>query len=103
MNRADLDEYGWGLIERTRAGEAEAFGLFYDRHFSSVYGYVFSMVRERRIAENLTSDAFFRALRAVGTVRPELSSPRRWLMGIARSAVRDHYRSGDTPTHGGTR
>jgi len=46
----DPDEYSWQLIARTRDGDADAFGEFYDHHVTSVYGHIFGQVRDRRTA-----------------------------------------------------
>src|SRR6476660_1842214 len=91
MDVDDQGDDGWELIERTRSGDAAAFGRFFDQHFTEVYRFVFAFVRHQPTAEDLTADAFFRALRTVATVRRRHGSSRDWLLAIALGAVRDHY------------
>ncbi len=79
------------LIARVKAGEAAAFGLLYDRYVERVYRYVFYRVRDTAEAEDVTSDVFMRALRAMPryeTRQPFLA----WLYRIARNAVIDRAR-----------
>ena len=61
----DLDQ----VVERARAGEAEAFGELFDRFHGLVFRQLFAQTRSRALAEDLTSETFFRALRAVSVVR----------------------------------
>ena len=79
------------LIARARAGEAAAFGALYDRYVEAVYRYVFYRVRETAEAEDVTSEVFMKALRAMPryeTRQPFLA----WLYRIARNAVIDRAR-----------
>jgi RNA polymerase sigma-70 factor (ECF subfamily) len=63
----------------------------YDRALPQVYGYLVRRVRSATIAEDLTSDTFLAAVRAVkrDTV-PEVSVA--WLITIARHKLVDHWR-----------
>ncbi len=79
------------LIALARAGEAAAFGALYDRYVEAVYRYVFYRVRETAEAEDVTSEVFMKALRAMPryeTRQPFLA----WLYRIARNAVIDRAR-----------
>ncbi len=81
------------LIMRAKK-EPEAFGRLYDRYFSQVYRFVFSRLRDRSLAEDVTAEVFLKALRGIGryvdTGRP-LSC---WLYRIALNTIRDHSRHG---------
>ena len=79
------------LARRAAKGEAEAFGILYDRYVSSVYRYVFYRVRTEAEAEDVTSDVFMRALRAIPRYEPRQAFLA-WLYRIARNAVIDRSR-----------
>lgn len=68
------------------------FSEWYRDHRTTVYRYVRFRVASRESAEDITSDVFFKALRSLGRYDPRLSSPRTWLLRIARNAVTDHLR-----------
>jgi RNA polymerase sigma-70 factor (ECF subfamily) len=79
------------LARRAAKGEAEAFGVLYDRYVASVYRYVYYRVRNEAEAEDVTSDVFMRALRAMPTYEPRQAFLA-WLYRIARNAVIDRSR-----------
>jgi RNA polymerase sigma-70 factor, ECF subfamily len=79
------------LARRAAKGEAEAFGVLYDRYVTSVYRYVFYRVRNEAEAEDVTSDVFMRALRAMPKYEPRQAFLA-WLYRIARNAVIDRSR-----------
>jgi len=79
------------LIARARAGEAAAFGVLYDRYVETVYRYIFYRVRDTAEAEDVTSEVFMKALRAMPGY--EMRQPfLAWLYRIARNAVIDRAR-----------
>jgi len=80
-----------GLTRRAVAGDAEAFGILYDRYVDAVYRYVYYRVRNEAEAEDLTSEVFFRALRAMPRYQPR-QPLLAWLYRIARNAVIDRAR-----------
>ena len=55
------------LVELARKGDAEAFGLLYDHYQASVYRFLYYRTRSSSLAEDLTSETFFRALRNMAT------------------------------------
>ncbi len=79
------------LARRAGSGEAEAFGMLYDRYVDAVYRYVFYRVRNEAEAEDVTSDVFMRALRAIPKYEPRQAFLA-WLYRIARNAVIDRSR-----------
>jgi len=89
-----------GAVEPTDADlvarcdtDAEAFGLLYDRYCQRIYSYVYARLRDRTLAEDVTADAFLRALRGLGGFRPELGEFSAWLYRIAGNTVIDHLRA----------
>ncbi|HEY8808051.1 MAG TPA: RNA polymerase sigma factor [Candidatus Limnocylindria bacterium] len=79
------------LARRAGSGEAEAFGVLYDRYVDKVYRYVFYRVRNEAEAEDVTSEVFMRALRAIPKYEPRQAFLA-WLYRIARNAVIDRSR-----------
>ncbi|CAA9363678.1 MAG: RNA polymerase ECF-type sigma factor [uncultured Nocardioidaceae bacterium] len=81
------------LVELARGGDADAFGLLYDHYQPSVYRFLYYRTRSVALAEDLTSDTFFRALRGMGSFRWQGKDFGAWLMTIARNLATDHYKS----------
>lgn len=86
--------------ERSRTGPAAPaaelppdFEAWFRDHRQSVYRYVRFRVATRELAEDITSEVFLKALKALGRYDPGRSAPRTWLLRIARNAVTDHLRT----------
>jgi RNA polymerase sigma-70 factor, ECF subfamily len=84
------------LVARAQAGDAAAFGAIYERYVGKVYQFVYFKVSNRQLAEDLTSDVFLRAMRAIGHFTWQGRDFGAWLTTIARNLVIDHYKSGRT-------
>jgi RNA polymerase sigma-70 factor (ECF subfamily) len=84
------------LVELARGGDSEAFGLLYDHYHVSVYRFVYYRVGSVALAEDITSEAFFRALRSMGSFRWQGKDFGAWLMTIARNLTTDHFKAGRT-------
>lgn len=69
------------------------FAAWFGDHREAVYRYVRFRVATREVAEDLTSEVFFKALRSLGRYDRSRSAPRTWLLRIARNAVTDHLRA----------
>jgi RNA polymerase sigma-70 factor (ECF subfamily) len=84
------------LVELARTGDADAFGMLYDHYQSSVYRFLFYRTRSSQVAEDLTSETFFRALRSMSNFRWQGKDFGAWLMTIARNLATDHFKAGRT-------
>lgn len=84
------------LVELARTGDKEAFGLLYDHYHLSVYRFLFYRTRSSTLAEDLTSETFFRALRSMNNFRWQGRDFGAWLMTIARNLTTDHFKAGRT-------
>jgi len=84
------------LVELARAGDSEAFGMLYDHYQPAVYRFLYYRVGSVTLAEDLTSETFFRALRSMSTFRWQGKDFGAWLMTIARNLTADHYKAGRT-------
>ena len=80
------------LVARVRQGDEEAFRLIFDRYSRPVLGFIFDMVGERSLAEDLAQETFVRAYRGLEGLREEarLST---WLFAIAKNVAREHLRT----------
>lgn len=81
------------LVLRAQSGDIEAFGELYYLHVGEVYGYVIRRVPTREAAEDLTSEVFLRAMRAIGDFQWQGRLFRAWLCTIARNLITDRWRS----------
>lgn len=84
------------LVELARSGDSEAFGLLYDHYQGSVYRFLYYRTRSSQLAEDLTSETFFRALRSMTGFRWQGKDFGAWLMTIARNLATDHFKAGRT-------
>jgi len=84
------------LVELARSGDAEAFGMLYDHYQASVFRFLFYRTRSTALAEDLTSETFFRALRSMSSFRWQGKDFGAWLMTIARNLATDHFKAGRT-------
>jgi RNA polymerase sigma-70 factor (ECF subfamily) len=81
------------IVVRAQAGDSEAFGLLYDHYLDAIYRFIYYKVFSREVAEDLTSDTFFKALRQLGSYNSNRGRFNSWLYQIARNTVVDYYRT----------
>lgn len=81
------------LVERAKTGDGQAFAALYDRYVDQIFGFVYNKVRDRHLAEDLTSDVFLRALRGLPSFTWQGVDIGAWLTTIARNRVTDHFKS----------
>lgn len=81
------------LVDLARSGDTEAFAQLYDHYLDSVYRYVYYRVGSHALAEDLTSETFLRALRAISGFRWQGRDIGAWFTTIARNLVADHVKS----------
>lgn len=81
------------LVHRAQGGDAAAFGELYDRYVDQIYRYVYYRVGSAQVAEDLTSEAFLRALRRITTFTWQGRDVGAWFVTIARNLIADHYKS----------
>jgi RNA polymerase sigma-70 factor (ECF subfamily) len=84
------------LVDLARGGDAEAFGALYDHYSPAVYRFVYYRVSTTTLAEDLTSETFFRALRSMSTFQWQGKDFGAWLTTIARNLIVDHFKAGRT-------
>jgi RNA polymerase sigma-70 factor, ECF subfamily len=84
------------LVDLARGGDTEAFGQLYDHYNGTVYRFLYYRVGSHALAEDLTSETFFRALRSMTSFKWQGRDFGAWLVTIARNLVADHFKAGRT-------
>jgi len=80
------------LISRSRAGDQEAFRLIFERYARPVLSFIYDLVGQRDLAEELTQETFVRAYKNLNSVRDETKLAS-WLFGIGRNVAREAIRA----------
>src|SRR5256712_9907088 len=80
------------LVERAKR-DPRQFGALYDRHFQQIYRFVYSRVREQTAAEDVTSEIFMKAPKAIPRYQDTGRPFAAWLYQIAVNAIADRYRT----------
>ena len=80
------------LIRRSRAGDQEAFRLIFERYARPVLSFIYDLVGQRDLAEELTQETFVRAYKSLNGVRDETKLAS-WLFGIGRNVAREAIRT----------
>jgi RNA polymerase sigma-70 factor (ECF subfamily) len=79
------------LIEHYRQGDEAALTVLIERHFNSIYSYVFRFVKTTAEAEDVVQEVFIKVWRQIGRFKPG-TGLRPWLFRIARNTAIDHLR-----------
>lgn len=77
-------------------GDDCAFRTLVERHQERVFGFIFGMVRDREVANDLFQETYIRIISALQNQRGTYSQQGRWLgwvLRIARNATLDHLRT----------
>src|SRR5215470_14772191 len=80
------------LIDRARRGDDEAFRLIFERYARPIISFIYDMVGQRDLAEELTQETFVRAYKNMGALRDQTKLST-WLFGIAKNVARESLRS----------
>jgi RNA polymerase sigma factor (sigma-70 family) len=81
------------LWERTRSGDAEAFGDLYARHARAIQSYCLWRTADLQAAEDATATAFLEAWRERGRLILKTGSAAPLLLGIANNVMRRQWRT----------
>lgn len=79
-------------VERAEAIDPEAFRRVFDRYFRPVTSFIYDMVGQRELAEELAQETFVRAYKGYGALRDE-SKLSTWLFGIAKNVAYEALRA----------
>jgi len=80
------------LTVRARNGDEEAFRLIFERYARPILSFIYDMVGQGELAEDLAQETFVRAYRNLGALQDDAKLSM-WLFGIARNVVRESLRS----------
>ena len=80
------------LIARARAGDQEAFRLLFVRFSRPVFQFIYQLVSQRDLADELTQETFVRAFRSLNQLRDD-SRFSTWLFGIGHNVAREFLRT----------
>ncbi len=79
------------LVERAK-NDKEAFGEIYDCYYSQIFNYCLKRTANVKVAQDVTSEVFFKALKGLWKFRWQSVSLSSWLYRIASNEICDHYR-----------
>ncbi len=87
------------LVQRSCAGDSDAFGQLYEHLVDRVYRYIYFRVTDDQTAEDLTSKVFLKAWEHLPRFKKSESPFIAWLYRIAHNTVIDHYRTKKETVH----
>ncbi|OGU35426.1 MAG: hypothetical protein A2068_07990 [Ignavibacteria bacterium GWB2_35_6b] len=79
------------LIEKAQH-DPQAFGILFDTHYDSVYRYILYRTNNKTLAEELTSETFFKALNGLWKFKWRSIPFSAWLIRIASNEINGHFR-----------
>jgi RNA polymerase sigma-70 factor, ECF subfamily len=80
------------LIARVKSGDSAAFRVIFERHHRFVLRFLYGMVGQHDIAEELTQETFMRAYKHINTFKDETKLTT-WLCGIAKNVAYNSLRT----------
>ena len=80
------------LLQRMALRNTAAMETFYKRHASSVYSFAFRRMGDAALADEVVNDTLLQAWVSASTFAGQ-SSPKTWLLGIAKNKTLDALRS----------
>lgn len=80
------------LVTRTKSGDAEAFGMLYERYVDRIFKYIRVRVTEQVIAEDITENVFLRAYEAIERYQERGHAFSAYLYRVAQNHLVDFYR-----------
>ena len=80
------------LLRRAQKQDREAWSTIYDQFYPRVYAFLMTRLHDSMLAEDLASDVFVNALKAISTYEERGLELTAWLFRIAHNRLIDHYR-----------
>lgn len=77
---------------RRAQGDPEAFGLLFDKYYQPIFGYLLRRTAHLELAQDLTSETFFKALKNLKRYRWQNVPFSAWLYRIATNEMSSHFR-----------
>ncbi len=81
------------LIVRYQDGDSSCFEALLERYQAKVYGYIFSVVKDKETADDIFQDTFYKVIVTInsGQYKDENKFVH-WVMRIAHNLIVDHFR-----------
>ncbi|MBP5677647.1 MAG: sigma-70 family RNA polymerase sigma factor [Bacteroidales bacterium] len=81
------------LIERYREGDSSCFETLLERYQAKVYGYIFSVVKDKETADDIFQDTFYKVVVTINTDQyKDENKFIHWVMRIAHNLIVDYFR-----------
>jgi len=80
------------LLLKATNGDAESFGVLFDKYSKKIYRFIFYKVSSNEIAEDLTSQCFLKTWEHL-TTGTKIKNFQQWIYRVSRNLVIDYYRS----------
>lgn len=87
MSESDVE-----LVKRAQRGDRQAFVGLYDKHYTSVFNFVFYRVLDEPLAQDITAEVFVRLVSNIQKLQTHEKALLAWLYRVARNLITDHYR-----------
>ena len=88
----DLTDEPDDLIAQARNGDTAAFGVIFEQHSRFVYKFIYAMLGDASVAEELKQETFLAAYRNIQNLRDD-TKLKTWLCGIAKNLIYKFLRS----------
>lgn len=79
------------LLVQAAQADPSKFDVLYELHFERIYFFIVSRVRDRGVAEDITSETFQKALASLASYEYRGAPFASWLYRIASNAIVDHF------------
>ena len=81
------------LITRYQEGDTDCFDALLERYQAKVYGYIFSVVKDKETADDIFQDTFFKVVATInGGAYKDENKFIHWVMRIAHNLIVDYFR-----------
>ncbi len=81
------------LVKKFISGDSRCIDLLIERHHQRIYSFIFLMVRQRDLAEDIFQDVFVKVIHSLkGGKYAENGRFTSWVMRIAHNLIIDHFR-----------
>jgi RNA polymerase sigma-70 factor (ECF subfamily) len=82
------------LVKNYIAGDENALSLLIKRHQSKIYGFIYSKIQDRDLADDIFQDAFIKVIKTLKSQSyNEEGKFLPWVMRITSNLIIDHYRN----------
>jgi RNA polymerase sigma-70 factor (ECF subfamily) len=80
------------IVAQAQRGDKEAFGVIFEQHHRFIYKFIYAMLGDHGLAEELTQETFLGAYKNLHSLRSE-AALKTWLCSIAKNTVYKSFRS----------